>query len=340
MFTTVTNITTLTLAIAAGLTISTPAQASGVDDLKKHLERGQKLWDEVKGVEADWNRLSASAKQKLEAKKERLKNAAQSFRLVADALKGGKPIPLYLTKPSGQTVSCGDKVFVHNAAQDKVLRSEAGSGQKPMYVAVNLGWNGKETLKAPNIRVECRDKADGKPLLYGDAFTLKVDPDRDRPDGKNLDDGKPYFYAGTKAGYDPIVRLGDKGEIEKWKAYWFFRGGEGGVQTGIPMEMIATNRPTGANIGGFCGVGPKGVYPVVRFGMSNHCGHVELVAGMVSEGVGKPPRWTVDLASEVKSLAQELKKEIDAAKTGSGSSPSTTKAKPPVMKKLPGALMR
>ena len=331
-----TNTITMLLAACASLSVATPAHAGGLDDLKRSLEDGKKLWDEVKDIESKYASASASVKAKLKSKKERLKNAAKSFRLVADALVDGKPIPLYITKQSGQSVSCGDKIWLHNAAQDKVLRSEAGSGRKPLYVPVNLGWNGKETLKAANIRVECRDKASGQPLMYGDAFTLKVDPDKDRPDRKNLDDKKPYFYAGTKAGYDPIVRLGDKGEIEKWKAYWFFRGGEGGVQTGIPMEMIATNRPSNANIGGFCGVGPKGIYPVVRFGMSNHCGHVELAAAMVSEGVGKPPKWTRDLASEVRSLAKELRAEIE----GAGKSPSGPTAKTPVMKKVPGVFAR
>jgi len=325
------------LAACATLTAARPASASPLDDLKGHLKEGEKLLAEIKGVEQDFQNLSATVKAKLQAKKERMKNAASSFKLVAKALVDGRPVPVYLTKSSGPTVSCGDKIWLHNAAQDKVLRSEYGQSGKPVFVAVNLGWNGKNTLKAPNITIECRDKGAGKPLAYGDAFTLKVDPDKNRPDGRNLDDGKPYFYAGTKAGYDPVVRLGSKSEIDKWKAYWTFRGGEGGVQTGIPMELVATNRPDNANVGGFCGVGPKGVLPVVRFNMSNHCGHVEIAAAMVSEGIGRPPQWAKDLAKEVRSLAKELRKDIENAGKGSdGPKPPAPMAKPGLNKSVFG----
>lgn len=317
-----TKLPTILLASCIALGAATPAHAGGIEDLQNYLAEGEKLWNDAKQIEQDYESLAASVKAKLAAKKQRLKNAAKSFVLVADALRKGKPLPVYVTKPSGQDLACGDKIWLHNVAQDKVLRSEAASDGKPVFVAVNLGWNGKQTLPGANIRIECRDKSGGQALGYGDAFTLKVDPDKNRPDGKNLDDGKPYFYAGTKAGYDPIVRLGDKKEIEKWGAYWFFRGGEGTVQTGIPMEIVATNRPDDANVGGFCGVGPKGILPVVRFGMSNHCGHVEIAAAIVSEGLGKPPQWTKDLASEVKSLADELRKEIANARSGA-STPAT-----------------
>jgi hypothetical protein len=71
-------------------------------------------------------------------------------------------------------------------------------------------------------------------------------------------------------------------------------------------------------------VGPEGALPVVRFGMANHCGHVEIAAAIVSEGLGKPPKWTKDLMSEVKSLADEIRKELDNAGSG-GSAPATTK---------------
>jgi hypothetical protein len=306
------------------LSLATPAHANGVDDLKQHIEQAEELLDDAKAIESDFNRLSTSAKAKLQAKQQRLENAAKSFVLVGNALRKGRPIPVYITKASGQDISCGDKIYLHNAAQDKVLRSEHASSGKPLFVAVNIGWNGKQTLASANIRVECRDKANGKPLVYGDAFSLKVDPDKNRSDGKNLDDGKPYFHAGTKVGYDPVVRLGDKAEIEKWKAYWFFRGGEGTVQTGIPMEIVATNREPDGNVGGFCGAGPKGLLPVVRWNMSNHCGHAELAAAMVSEGVSRPPQWTKDLVKEVKTLVAELRKEIDNA----GGSSTTTPTKP------------
>lgn len=325
----------ITTSIFAGclcLLASSPARASGIDDLKNALAEGERLWSDAKDIATDYESLSASVKAKLQAKKERFENAAKAFVLVADALRNGRPLPVYLSKASGQSISCGDKVYLHNTGQDKVLRSEAASDGKPLYVAVNLGWNGKQTLSAANIRIECRDKADGISLAYGDTFTLRVDPDKDRPDGKNLDDGKPYFYAGTKAGYDPVVRLGDKAEIDKWGAYWSFRGGQGAVQTGIPMEMIATNRPANANIGGFCGVGPAGAYPVVRFGMHNHCGYAELAAGLVSEGVGKPPQWVKDLGKEVKTLAEELRTEIRNARSSGASAPTAssgaTKMKP------------
>ena len=319
------KLTAFALATCTSLTFATPAHAGGVEDLKKHIEDAEKLWDDAKAIEKDFESLSASVKAKLKAKKQRLKNAAKSFVLVGNALRKGRPIPVYITKPGGQDISCGDKIYLHNAAQDKVLRSEHAKSGKPLFVAVNIRWNGKNTLSSANIRVECRDKADGKPLGYGDAFSLKVDPDKNRSDGKNLDDGKPYFHAGTKVGYDPVVRLGDKAEIEKWKAYWFFRGGEGTVQTGIPMEIVATNRKDDGNVGGFCGAGPKGVLPVVRWNMSNHCGHIELAAAMFSEGVARPPQWTKDLVKEVKSLAEELRKEIAAA-GGSGSKPPSKTA--------------
>jgi hypothetical protein len=307
-----------TLSIAT-LGFAAPAHAGGLEDLKKYLAKAQQYLEDAREIERDFEGLSSEVKTKLKAKKQRLKNAAKGFVLVADALKKGRPIPLYVTKPGGVDVACGDKIWVHNAAQDKVLHSAHGKEGKPLYIRVNVAWGAKGSK--PNFRVHCRDKAKGKPLAYGDAFLLELDP------AAGLDDGKPWFHAGTKVGYDPIVRLDDMDEIEKLKAYWFFRGGEGTVQTGIPMEIVATNRKADGNVGGFCGAGPKGALPVVAFNMSNHCGHIELVAGIGYEGIGTPPKWTKDLGAEIVALAKELRAEIEKAGS-SGSGTTTTSAGP------------
>lgn len=327
------SITMTSLVLVATTTASIPntASADGIDDIKGHLADGKKLWEEAKGMQKDFDALSSTVRAKLESKRGRLMNAAKSFEIVFDALVAGRPLPWYISKSGGRTVSCGDKIYLHTTAQDKVLRSEAGESNETLgYTKVNLGLNDKESLSAANITIRCRDKTSGV-LTYGEVFTLQVDPDKDRPDGKNLDDGKPFFYAGTKAGYDPIVRLGSKADIDKWSAYWKFRGGEGEVQAGIPLELIATNRPDNANITGFCGSGPAGAFPILRVSTNNHCTRTKLVAAMVSEGVGKPPRWTTDLLSEVKALATELRNDIRNAGGSSGSTP----APPPKGPRLP-----
>jgi hypothetical protein len=333
------TLSTLLLAVAGAFALPSTASAgvTDINSVKKYLEEGKQLWADAKDIQSDYESLSSTVKAKLKAKKQRFTNAAKSFEIVFDRLKAGNPLPWYITKPSGQTVSCGDKIYLHNVVQDKVLRSEYGSENKTLnYIRVNLGFNGKETLKGPNITVQCRDKSSGV-LSYGDVFTLKVDPDTDRADGKNLDDGKPYFHAGTKVGYEPVVRLGDKAEIDKWGAYWKFRGGEGEVQTGIPLELIATNRGDNANILGFCGSGPAGAVPVIKVNASNHCTHVRLAGAAKAEEVATPPQWTKDLLSEVKTLAKELREDIKKAReggdTGGTSTPTTTKGG---MKGLPG----
>ncbi len=309
------TIPTLTLSLLAAtstLAVATPADAaidlSKLQALESSVAQGKQLYEDAKKIATDYESLPASIKEKLKSKKERMKNGAKSFLLVLDAVKDRRPLPVYFSKSSGLTVACGDKVWVHNAAQDLVLASAPGKENTHLnYVRVNVEWANKSSVASANFRVMCRSKADGKPLAYGDEFLLKLDP------ASGLADGKPYFHAGTKTGYDPVVRLGDKAEIDKWSAYWKLRGGEGTVQTGIPMEIVATNRKDDGNVGGLCGVGPGGLLPVVEFGMSNHCGVVELVAGVAKRGVGTPPKWTTALAKEVKALAAELREEIEAA---------------------------
>ncbi len=310
----------LALAITT-LAHAAPAQAGegDLETLTNALKQGKDLLDDALEIERDLRSLSSELQAKLKAKKQRLKNAAKGFVLVGGALKDRRPLPLYVTKASGKDVFCGDMIWVHNTAQDKVLRSAKGAENKPLnYIRVNVAW-GSKTATA-NMKVHCRDKAKGKPLAYGDAFLLELTP------AAGLDDGKPYFHAGTKVGYDPVVRLDDMKEIEKYKAYWTFRGGEGTVQTGIPMEIVATNRKSDGNIGGFCGVGLGGALPTVRFNMSNHCGLVELAMGLTLEGVATPPKWTKDLVAEMLGLVKELRAEIDRA--GSGGTTTTTSSVP------------
>lgn len=323
------SITTTSLAFVVATALAAPSTASadGIDDIKGHLADGKKLWEDAKGLQKDFDALSSTVKAKLESKRSRLMNAAKSFEIVFDALVNGRPLPWYVSKVGGRTVACGDKIYLHSVAQDKVLRSEAGESNETLgYTKVNLGLNDKESLAAANITVQCRDKSTGT-LMYGDVFTLMVDPDKDRPDGKNLDDGKPYFYAGTKAGYDPIVRLGSMADVKKWSAYWKFRGGDGEVQTGIPLELIATNRPDNASIAGFCGSGPAGAFPILKVSTNNHCTRAKLVAALVAEGVGKPPRWIEALLVEVKALATELRTDISNAGGGSSGGPTTPSPK-------------
>jgi hypothetical protein len=293
------------VASALVLAVGSPAAASGLDDLKSYFDDALGLADTGDDILDRAKDLSSSRRAELKAKLDRAKLAVKGLRLFVSDVKDGKPAPFVLEKASGTTIACGDKVWMANTANDKVLQSESGNQNKTIgYIRVNLGWNGKSSTKGPNITVQCKDKSKGEPLMFGDKMNLRVDPGVAK-----LDDGKPYMVACTECGYEPNVRLDDKAEIEKLDAYWTFAipGASGVVQTGIPMRLIATNRGDNGDIGGFCGSGPAGVYPVVRFNFHNHCNHTKLAAAIVSEGVARPPQWLKGLTKEVKAVLAEVK---------------------------------
>jgi hypothetical protein len=300
------------LASSAGVVAAGSASAGPLDDLKAFLDDAKDLAGKGDGIDNDARGIPAAEKAKLQAKIDRAKLAAKGLKLFAQDIKDGKPAPFYLDKPSGDTINCGDKIWMANTANDKVLQSEHGNENKVLnYIRVNLGWNGKSNAGGVNIAVECKGKSNGQPLNFGDLFLLKVEPA-----AKDLDDNKPYMLSCTKCGYDPLVRLDSKAEVVKNNSYWKFviPGASGQVQTGIPLRLIADNRGDEGDIGGFCGVGPAGALPVVRFNFHNHCNHTRLAAAMISEGVGKPPKWIKELGKEIKDISDDVKEAAKKAK--------------------------
>jgi hypothetical protein len=296
------------VASAVVLAVGTPAAASAMpdlDDLKSYFDDAKILAETGEDIIERAKALSSSRRTELKAKLDRAKLAAKGLRLFVKDVADGKPAPFVLEKASGTTIACGDEIWMANTANDKVLQSEDGNQNKTIgYIRVNLGWNGKSSTKGPNVTIKCKDKSKGEPLMFGDKMTLRVEPGVPK-----LDDGKPYMVACTECGYEPNVRLDDMDEIKKYDAYWTFEipGASGVVPTGIPLRLIATNRGDNGDIGGFCGSGPAGVFPVVRFNFHNHCNHAKLAAAIVSEGVARPPRWLERLAKEVKAVLAEVK---------------------------------
>ena len=309
------------VASATALVVAAPAAAGGLDDFKAYLSEALGLADTGDRIVDEAKSLSQAHRAKLQAKLDRAKLAAKGVRMFASDVKDGMPAPFVLAKSSGTTIACGDKIWMANTVNDEVLQSAFGQENKALdYIRVNLDWKPRGATSGPNVTVECKSKSSGQPLMLGDEVVLRVDPASSK-----LDDGKPYLLACTECGYEPLVRLDSKSEITRYKSYWKLEipGASGAVPLGIPVRLVATNRQSHGNIGGFCGNGPGGALPVIRVNFHNHCDRARLAVAAAVEGIGRPPEWMKSLAKEAKDVLAEVEAATKSGASSTGSTPKT-----------------
>ena len=210
----------------------------------------------------------------------------------------------------------GDKVWVQSSANDRALvnqlRKDGPGGMA--FERVNAEFMpmayATTNFSGPNVTIQCKTKAVGSPLAYGDDFVFKLDF------ASGLDNGKAFLFPCDGCGRAPRVRLETLAAVTTGNDWWEFRLSDFAgkpVHTGVPAELVATNRGTAkdGNLAGYCAVGAS---PVISMEFGNHCNHAQLAIILADQRPALPPLWVTARGQEARRLANELRTELKAAR--------------------------